>query len=71
MVTVQTANGQTKEVRRRTRRWCGFLEEPVPGDARAHKKRLDVVFFHWDFCLLSKSSGVSFLWLRKWRCRLL
>ena len=71
VATVQTGIGQTKEVRRRTRFWCGFMEEPVPGNARAYKKRLDHEFPHRDFWMLSKSLGVSLLWLRKWRYRLL
>ena len=64
---VQTASGQTKEVRRRTRYWCGFMGEPVLGNARAYKKRLDREFLHRDFWMLS----VSLMWLRKWLCRLL
>ena len=44
VATVQTGIGQTKEVRRRTRFWCGFMEEPVPGNARAYEKRLDHEF---------------------------
>ena len=71
VATVQTGIGQTKEVRRRTRFWCGFMEEPVPGNAKAYKKRLDHEFLHRDFWMLSKSFGVSLMWLRKWRYRLL
>ena len=71
VMTVQAASGQTKEVRRRTRYWCGFPEDPVQGDARAYKKRLDADFLHRDFWMLSKRFGVSLMWLRKWRYRLL
>ena len=41
------------------------------GNARAHKKRLDREFLHRDFWMLSESFGVSLMWLRKWRYRLL
>ena len=65
------ARGALAEARATKRFWCGFVEEPVPHDARAYRKRLDSNFLHNDFWLTTKAFGVSTTWLRRWRYRMM
>ena len=43
----------------------------MEGERRSYHKKIDADFLHGDFWFTTKSVGVSFSWLRRWRYRLM